>query len=654
MKKSILLSTFLCLSTIGFTQQEKYSQEFGKVTQYEMVMKEYENDPDADAVMLYNQGEYHYSGNYEEGRFYLRMTRQIKIKILKQAGVQYANFEIPIFNGDLGWESVESIEATTYNIDQGLTQTKLTTKNIFEEKVNDNVLVKKIALSDVRPGSVIELNYTIVTPYFFNMRKWYFQQKIPVIFSSLKYRAIPYYEYVYILKGTNKLDIFTSNTSTSEFRFRNLSYREVTYHFGMNHLPAFKDEDYISSIDDYMININFQLSSFHHPTGGKREIMTTWPAMCDEFLTNDYFGKYIKNVEKQASKILSEVDLKGKSPKEKIEIITGFVKSKYQWNGINGKFADVELKDFLKQQSGNVGNINLLLAGLLQSEKIEAHPVILSTRGSGTISFSHPFQQFFNYVIILAVVDERIVLLDATEPLLYYSVLPERCMNVNGLMVKPKSEEWITIQQKTSSLLQKNLKLKIIPETNTVQAEVLYLSIGPDAYKLRSAYLGNPDNLIQYLKEKEQINATNVKVSETESLIKPFIFSFQFENLMDNPSGNKLFINPFCFLNLHKNPFRQSSRTLPVDLVYLRGESYKSTISIPEGYKVEYIPENQLIENELISFSYSTTESNNQISIEAQFNLKQFIIQPREYEKLKDVFNVMIKSLSNMVVLVKE
>lgn len=313
MKRKVILFVFLFLPSIGFAQQENYSREFGKVTQLEMVMKEYENDPDADAVMLYNQGEYSYSGDYDKGQFFLRMKREVKIKILKQSGVQYANFEIPIFNGDSGWETVEGIEATTYNIDHGFTQTKLEAKNIYEEKVNDRIRVKKIALSDVRPGSVIELSYTIVTPYFFNMRSWYFQQRIPVVFSNLRYKAIPYYEYVYILKGSNKLDILTSDVSSNEIRFRNLTYKEMVYNFGMNDLPAFRDEEYISSIDDYMVNINFQLSKFHHPNGGQREIMTTWPAMCDEFLKDDYFGKYMRNVEKQASKIMAGVELEGKS-----------------------------------------------------------------------------------------------------------------------------------------------------------------------------------------------------------------------------------------------------------------------------------------------------------------------------------------------------
>ncbi len=653
MKKISILLTFLYLATMGFSQHEKYSLEFRKVTQHEMVMKEYENDPNADAVMLYNQGEYHYTGNYTEGRFYLRMTREVKIKILKQSGVQYADFEIPIYNGNSGWETVESIEGTTYNMDTGLTQTELKSKNIFEEKVNDYVRVKKIAFSDVRPGSVIELKYTIVTPYYFNMRKWYFQQRIPVIYSKLRYRAIPYYEYAYILKGTNKLDIIDSHASVGEIRFGNLAYREMIYDFGMKELPAFRDEDFISSVDDYMINMNFQLSKFYHPNGSVREVMTTWPNMCDEFLKDDTFGKYIRNVEKQASKIMHGIDLKGKSDKDKIEIITDFVKSKFKWDGSTGKFADLSLKDFLKEQSGNVGNINLLLTGLFRSAGVEAYPVILSTRGNGIISLEHPFQQFFNYVIVMAVSDGRTTLHDATEPLLHYAVLPERCMNVDGLVIKPKSDEWITIQQRISSQIQKNLKLEINPETNSVQAEVMYLTMGPDAYRFRSAYRGNPESLTKYLKDRENINITDLKLPETMALDKPFTFFFQLEGQVDNQS-DKLFFNPFCTLNFSKNPFSQSERKLPVDLVYLRAESYKSTITIPEGYIIEHIPENQTIEDDLFSFSYITAQSDNQLLVNAEFNIKQFIIKASEYENLKENFNKMIKSLSDMVVLAKE
>lgn len=648
---TLSLCLFFCMN--GYAQQEQYSREFGKVTQHEMTMKAYENDPDADAVMLYNQGEYRFTGDYNSGQFLLRMTRKVKIKILKQSGVQHANFEIPYYNGNSEWEVVESIEGTTYNLDHGFEQIKLDPKNIFEEKVNDNIRVKKIALSDVRPGSVIELAYTIVTPYFFNMRRWYFQQQIPVLFSNLQYRAIPYYEYTYILRGANELDHFSSDVQSGEVRFGNLAYRETIFNFGMTELPAFTDEEFISSVDDYMVNINFQISKIHYPRGGSQEVMTTWPAMCDDFLKSDYFGKYMNSVEKQARRILGDLDVKGEPDEKKIELITRFVKSKYTWDGVTSKMAESDLKDFLRQQSGSTGNINLLLAGLLKSAGVEAYPVILSTRGNGLISLQHPFQQFFNYVLVMAVTGDRVYLIDGTDPLLHYSVLPEKCMNVHGLVVKPKSEEWITIQQRTTSLLQKNLTVRVDPETSQAEADVMYLATGPAAHRLRSIYSGNPDNLTHYLNEINKINTNEVKTSPNDAPNKPFTFFFTAGKSVDNVS-DKLFIAPFCNLNLEKNPFTQSKRTLPVDLVYLREESYKSTIMIPEGYRIEHLPEIQSIENDVISFNYEITCMDNRIIVDAGYSFKQFYILAEAYEQLKGDFNTMIKCFSDMIVLAKE
>ncbi len=227
MKKTIAISFLLFHITMSLFSQADYTQEAGKVTQYEMSMTEYEKDKDAEALVIYDLGKYYFQGDNTRG-FLLRMEKRIKIKILKQAGVKYANFEIPYYMEGMDWENIEDIQATTYNFEDGqLKKTELINKNIFEEKINENLQVKKIALDDVREGSVIEFSYKVSTPYFFNMRKWDFQGSIPVIQSQLKYRAMPYYEYTYILKGANKLDEMTSKTLNDEIRFGLLVYKEV-------------------------------------------------------------------------------------------------------------------------------------------------------------------------------------------------------------------------------------------------------------------------------------------------------------------------------------------------------------------------------------------------------------------------------------------
>ncbi len=651
MKNLIIILLFLLFYLKGYSQ-EKYTQDPGKVTQYEMTLKEYPEDPDAEALVIYDMGEYFFSGREDRGLL-LFMKRKMKLKILKQAGVKYATFEIPYYSEDHDWEAIESIDATTYNyVDGTLTKSVLNSKNIFEEKISEKVKVKKITMPDVREGSVVEIAYTISTPYYFNMRKWEFQKKIPVVYSKLRYRAIPYYEYAYIAKGIQKFDEFKSEAQNEEIRFGQLLYREMIYDFGMKNISAFKDEEYITSEKDYMASLDFQMSKINYPTGGSKQIITTWPEMCDDFLKDGDFGKYIQNSEKEAKKILPTLNLTGKSQIDQVEIISDYVKSKYNWNGIYGKYANSKLSDFLKQQTGNVANINLFLTGLLKAAGLEVYPVVLSTRKNGMISEGHPFQHFFNYVISEVKIDNQVYFIDATEPLLDFKNLPSRSINVKGLVVKPKSGEWVGIRQNNISTIQHNFDLTINPEENSSEVKAMYISLGEDAYIFRSNYLGKEENLQKYLKDQYKIDADSVSITATP-LDKPFIFSFLFKHPVET-SGDKIFIHPFCNLSIDDNPFKQTKRTLPVDLTYLRSRTYKSVITIPKGYKIEHLPKPYAINDNLISMNYSVVNNSDQILVEASYAFKQNMYDAKNYLSLKMSFADIIKQLSEMIVLVKE
>lgn len=652
MNKTII-AFVLGILPIAVQAQENYSQEEGRVTQYEMTMSEYPADPDAEALVIYDLGNYFFQGDDSEG-FLLRMQKRIKIKILKQSGIKHASFEIPYYREDNKWERIESIEATTYNLsgDQ-LTTTALESKNIFEEKINETSYVKKIALPDVREGSVVELKYTLCTPFFFNMRKWYFQRKIPVVYSRLSYKAIPYYAYTYILKGTNKFDEFSSEQLNNEVRFGNLKYREILYHFGMKNIPAFKDEEFITSEENYLINLNFQMSQLFFPRGGKKQIMTTWPEMSDDFIRNDDFGKYVKSSEKEAKNILPGLNLEGKTEEQQLEAIADYVKTTYKWNDYYGKFAQLSLKNFLAQKTGNVGNINLFLTGLLRAAGMDAYPVILSTRKNGDISVDHPFQQFFNYVIVLVKTEKKLFLIDGTEPLLYFSEIPERCINVLGLVIKPKSEEWVNTAQKMKSTIQRNYTLNILPDENSAEVNALYVHGGESAYKMRTVYRDQQENLEKHLKDRNNIESKNMKISAPKKAGRPFSYAFEFSAGIEANAG-KLFVQPFCQLTISSNPFKQATRTLPVDLVYYHEEIYSSTIDIPEGYEVEYLPSNLEENNDLMSVKYIVNNANGKIITQASYFLKKNIYAPEEYNELKEGFNRMIKAFSEMIVLVKK
>lgn len=658
MKHTQLIIYIIGISSF-FTQihgQENFNFDLGRVTQYEMDMTSYDKDPEAEALVISHNG--HYSFIYDDRRgFEIYMVNKVKIKILKQAGIDYATFDIPFYDDFQSWEEVMDIKGVTYNFENGELRTTTLEKNsIFEKKHRDDYKSKTFTLPNVKEGSIIEVSYTIRTPHIFRMREWRFQRKIPVLFSELKYKAIPFYTYTYILTGRNKFDNFNSKVLNNTQRLGPAEYREVEYTFGMRDLPAFRDEEFITSINDYIIRLNMQLSEYTQMNGVKKTYMSTWPEICNELIKSQYFGKYINATEKEAKKVLPTLGLEGKSDLEKVKIISDHVKMMYNWNGYRGRYIDGEkLSNFIKQKTGNSANLNLYLIGLLRAANLDAHPVIISTRSNGTVSKNHPFISFFDYVLAVVKIGEEEHFVDATESLLAYNELPSRCVNVSGLIVKPKNaESWTFIVQNGISTTTKEFNIKIDLDKGQQTVATKYTASGNDAFHYRKQYLFNKEDLSSYFKKEHNIDAINgVKVENYKERDKEFIASFQFNQQIEGTS-DKIFIKPFCDLSIKENPFKKNSRTLPVDMIFIQGEKYKSVIEIPDGYEVEFLPKSSHPKNETMAINYDAKVDGNKIIIEAGYEMNKNIFSAGEYNILKAMFAGAIGRFTEMVVLVKK
>ena len=61
----------------------------------------------------------------------------------------------------------------------------------------------------------------------------------------------------------------------------------------MNDIPAFNSESFITSINDYIMKIDFQLAKIYYRSGSKKEIMTTWTELIETLNKDSEFGKFI-------------------------------------------------------------------------------------------------------------------------------------------------------------------------------------------------------------------------------------------------------------------------------------------------------------------------------------------------------------------------
>src|SRR5690606_34919027 len=175
---------FSFLSTYG----EDFS--FGSVTSDEMTMPYYTNDSTANAVVLREYGRARFMLDDQRGEINLVFTHHVRIKIFNMEGAEKANIVIPLYKDGDREEFLEDLKAATIHVNAGnqREETWLENKNSYKEEYSKYVTLTKFTLPNIKPGSIIEYSYRIVSPRLFNFRTWEFQTDIPKIYSE--YEAI--------------------------------------------------------------------------------------------------------------------------------------------------------------------------------------------------------------------------------------------------------------------------------------------------------------------------------------------------------------------------------------------------------------------------------------------------------------------------------
>jgi len=606
----------------------------------------------ADAVVLFDKG-LSYFGRKGES-FEIIFVRKTRIKILNESGKKWSVIEIPYYQEGSTYEKVMNIEAYTYNVENGvITTTKLDPSQTYDDKIDNRWNLKKFALPNVKEGSIIEFAYTVISPYMFNLHDWKFQWQIPVIYSEYMVKLTPFYEYTYLLQGANKFDNYDSYVELgSERQFGNIKFRNMVHKFSMKNVTPFNDESYITTISDYIIKLDFQLSKINYPNGPSIEILTTWDKLIKKLNKSEDFGKYVNKSEKKSSKLIDVNTISAMPENDKFNFILNYVKDNYKWYGEMGKFATKSANNFIKDKQGNVAEINLFTIGLLRSVGINANPVITSTRKHGKIAYDYPYSHFFNYVIIIAEIDGKQILSDATEPKLKNNRIPPRCLNDQGLVIDENKMMWVDLVCKFPS---KKTTTIITDVTNPsrITSEISTKTTEYEAFENRQNYGNNIEEIKTSLDNKNyNIIESSITSQNSFKYDKPYILDYKIEYVPEI-INNKIYLTAFHNEIIKDNPLKQKSRTYPIDMTYPLIEKLTNSISIPEGYVVDYLPKQLSIKTELFELSFVSSKANDKIILNLDYYFKKSVYSAEEYTRIKHYFSEIIKIGNEKVVLKK-
>jgi len=651
--RALLIILILGLQLLGFSQKTSQNMvdSFGKVSQEELEMAYYEKDKSAEAVVLFDIGKSYF--DQKDNSFNIIYSRTRRIKIFSEAGIKYAEVEIPFYNKNGIYEKVFDIEAYSYNDKDGqVIKTALDLKNTYVKKTSSSWSEKTFAIPAVKAGSVIEYRYKVSTTYKSRLRDWQFQSRIPTIYSEYQVKMIPFYTYNFLLQGARGFDTRTSYVDKGLPKsYYSAKYHEKVFQFGMKDVPAFKSEKFITSMNDYVIQLDFQLSKYTNVEGTSTKVMTTWPDMINDLRKEKIFGKYIKTSKKIAPQLIHD-QLEGKTEKEKFDFLIDYVKTNFSHNHRRDKYASKTPKKFIADKIGNSADINLFTIGLLRAYGIEAYPVIISTRSHGIIKYEYPYYHFFNYVIISAYVDGQEILTDATNKYLKNDRIPWKCINDKGLLIKKGVVEWVHLQRPFSSERKTEIAISFKEEKLNASLKIKHNEY--DAAKLRDEIDGSEQRYLdEILRNIDFYVDSSLHISNLMNIEEPLIIEYQFRKIATRMNG-KIYIPPFLGETIGDNPLKQDSRNYPIDMVYSKKREFVSVIAIPEAYKVSFLPEEEHIENAKFELDYQVNSSADSVQISFSYHFKKPVYSAADYSKIKFYFTQIVKKGQEKIVLEKE
>jgi len=649
MKKSLLLLLGSLLSGIAIMAQQ--SSEFGILNPSELDLKTCEFEEEAAAVVLFDKGEAKFMQT--DNGFVIRFERHTRIKIFNEAGFNQAEIEISLYKGDTDRDEVRNIKGYTYNMEMGqLVKTPLDAKQVYKEDINKYWYSKKFAMPQIKAGSIIEYTYVIESPFLMFFRDWEFQTNIPVLHSEYKVGMIPFFAYRYRVQGASRLTRFNSYEKKGlGHRYHGIDYNEMIYEFVLDNVPSFQDESFISSRNDYIKKIDFQLAEYNSPTGYSQKIMETWPKLSKELMDDERFGKYIKKARKKGEKEFGH--WASLPEKERVDEVLNHVKQNYKWDDRHGLLALEEMKTFESHKTGNASNLNLLALGLLQSSGLKAQPIIISTREHGRIVADFPFLDQFNYVLILAEVEGQMQLLDATDPFYSNQIIPSKCINGKGFIINEESEQWVNISNYTPSLSETYLQYSVSPDDYQIAGDCRIKYRGFKAVRERKDFYSDQGAYSRYYSDKNLELTDTLEVENLHDNDRPFSCRFSFKQSVDI-IDDQIIISPFLALPPKENWFKQENRTLPIDLIYPQASRYTTVIDLPEGYVVDVLPEKSQMKSDNVEFSYMAMPvGKEKIQLVSMFNFRKPTYEATDYQELKHFMNLVTRKLNEKIVLVK-
>ena len=652
--------------------------KFGKIDERELTAAPFAKDSAA-AVVLCDFGETKFQ--LKGAEFQLVTERTTRVKILKKAGYDEATVLVPLYHEGSNEEKLSGLKGYTYNLVSGkVEKTKLETDGVFTEERTRNVRVRKFAMPAVREGSIIEYTYTVTSDFLFNFQDWTFQHDIPVRLSEYRADIPEYFDYKMVMQGYLPLTANERKENTAQYqlhvdsKFDNtqpggghtqavneaIVARITSHRWTMENVPAFASEPFMTTANDYVSRINFELAGTHMPGSAYKAVAGSWTKISRELLDDDNFGGQLKRGSFLREQ-MQTLQAKHPDPTARAAAVRQVVLEAVRYDGTNRYATSAPLRRAYDAHRGTSADVNLLLIAALRDAGLEAHPVLVSTRDHGRPNESFVMLEKFNYVLALVTLpDGKELLVDATDASLPCGTLPTHCLNQTGRLIAPRPEDgrWVSLTPGDRHVHYQQVNLALDAQgglTGKVHEEHGGYAAAEARTELLS--LGEKKYWAEVSRQHGRWNLAENNINQRDDLNKPLVLEYKLtQPAEDSPTPGTIYFSPLAAFTSAQNPFRHETRTFPVDFGMNHDETVMVTLALPPGYELAETPQAAVVElpNGGGRYLYSVTSAGGAVNITSRMNLRKPMYAADEYQHLREFYRLMLEKQSERLVIKKK
>jgi hypothetical protein len=619
--------------------------DWDPVTDAEKAMKANPMDPGAGAVVLFKRGQI----DVVEKSSLFWTTRKIfyvRIKIFNDAGRDAGSVSIDSFKS----VRVSKIEGRTI-LPSGeiipLDSSKVFTGKAYQSGKKFAILQTSFTFPSVVPGAIIEYQVEENEDSFYPSPWTFDTEDLGTLDSTLQVTIGP----------RLSMSIFPLETNANKISVQQSETVQGTqFHFSVKNLHPIVNEPYSLPFRDLATMIIFTPTQLGFG-GDVYPLITKWDDVATEVTREFNEMQKVSKVTREKAKELAE---KLPDARKKAEAIYQYVQQNIVSTDLAGVALGRPVDEIMTSKRANPDDENALFVAMLKEVKVDAELVLVATQNWQTLIASFPNFSQFSRVVTRINFKDGAVFADPADAGAPFGELPWFDRGVLGLAVKGGKikQDPIPAGSPDDNLSSTKVTVRVAKDWTAEGNADVELN-GSEAIELRDDLIDDsPDKAEKFMTDFFAYGHSDAEVSQIthpdfHDSSQPLVLKAHLKEALTNELGpGELLLNPWLDDQYERPLFKATVRHSSVKFMFPEKRVSASTWQLAPEIKVEQLPKNVKVDNDLGGFSHSCIQNGNTVTCTRTYYLKKMLLQTMaEYLDAKKFFDEIAKNDQEVIVL---